>query len=75
MVIVSQKKNLNGNKFLKEDDSSMSIKIHKKIITPGFYETDALGHINNTVIPMWLEKARTPIFKIFTPDLDPKNGN
>ena len=50
----------------------MSIKIHKKIITPGFYETDALGHINNTVIPMWLEKARTPIFRIFTPDLDPK---
>ena len=72
MVLVSQKKNLNGNKRLKKDDSSMTIKIHKEIITPGFYESDALGHINNTVIPMWLEKARTPIFKIFTPDLDPK---
>lgn len=40
-------------------------------ITPGFYETDALGHINNTVIPMWFEKGRVPLFKIFTPDLDP----
>lgn len=44
----------------------------EEIITPGFYETDALGHINNTVVPMWFEKARTPLFKIFTPDLDPK---
>lgn len=43
----------------------------KQVITPGFYETDALGHINNTVIPMWFEKAREPIFKYFTPDLDP----
>ena len=41
-------------------------------ITPGFYETDALGHINNTVLPMWFEKARLPLFRIFTPDLDPK---
>lgn len=43
-----------------------------EIITPGFYETDALGHINNTVIPMWFEKGRVPLFKIFTPDLDPR---
>ncbi|MDE1464399.1 acyl-CoA thioesterase [Spartinivicinus poritis] len=43
----------------------------KQIITPGFYETDALGHINNTVVPMWFEKAREPLFKLFTPDLDP----
>jgi acyl-CoA thioester hydrolase len=43
----------------------------EEIITPGFYETDALGHINNTVVPMWFEKARTPLFKVFTPDLDP----
>ncbi|WP_163831969.1 acyl-CoA thioesterase [Spartinivicinus ruber] len=43
----------------------------KQIITPGFYETDALGHINNTVIPMWFEKTREPLFKYFTPDLDP----
>ncbi|MFC3032982.1 acyl-CoA thioesterase [Pseudoalteromonas fenneropenaei] len=41
-------------------------------VQPRFSETDALGHINNTVVPVWFEAARTPIFKIFTPDLDPK---
>ena len=44
-----------------------------QMITPRFAETDALGHINNTVIPVWFEQARTPIFRWFTPDLDPKN--
>ena len=39
-------------------------------IIPRFAETDALGHINNTVIPVWLEQARTPIFRLFIPDLD-----
>ena len=38
-------------------------------IEPRFVETDALGHINNTVLPAWFEQARTPIFKIFTPSL------
>lgn len=38
---------------------------------PGFADTDALGHINNTVFPYWFENARVEIFKIFTPDLDP----
>ena len=41
-------------------------------IIPRFAETDALGHINNTVIPVWLEQARTPVFRLFIPDLDPK---
>jgi acyl-CoA thioester hydrolase len=44
-----------------------------EIIEPRFSETDALGHINNTVIPNWFEKAREPLFRFFTPDLDPKN--
>lgn len=39
-------------------------------ITPRFAETDALGHLNNTVLPVWFEQARTPIFKLFTPSLD-----
>ncbi|CCQ10411.1 Conserved protein [Pseudoalteromonas luteoviolacea B = ATCC 29581] len=43
-----------------------------ELVQPRFSETDALGHINNTVVPVWFEAARTPIFKIFTPDLDPK---
>lgn len=44
-----------------------------EVIEPRFAETDALGHINNTVIPVWFEKARDPIFRHFTPDLDPKD--
>ena len=40
---------------------------------PHFSDTDALGHINNTKIPDWFEGAREPIFRFFTPDLDPKN--
>jgi len=39
---------------------------------PHFSDTDALGHINNTKIPVWFEGAREPIFKFFTPDLNPK---
>ena len=35
-----------------------------------FYETDALRHVNNTVVPQWFETAREPIFKIFNPTLD-----
>ena len=42
-------------------------------ITPGFSDTDALGHINNTRLPVWFENARDPIFKLFTPSLDLKN--
>ncbi len=41
-------------------------------LNPRFAETDALGHINNTVIPAWFEQARKPVFEYFTPDLDPK---
>lgn len=39
-------------------------------IQPRFVETDALGHINNTVIPVWFEAARTGIFEIFNPQQD-----
>ncbi|GGI86626.1 thioesterase [Shewanella hanedai] len=39
-------------------------------IQPRFNETDGLGHINNTVIPVWFEAAREPIFEIFNPSLD-----
>lgn len=42
-----------------------------EVIHPRFSETDALGHINNTVVPVWFEATRTPIFRIFTPDLNP----
>ena len=39
-------------------------------IKPRFSETDALGHISNTAIPVWFEGARDPVFKILSPSLD-----
>jgi len=41
-------------------------------VQPRFAETDALGHINNAVLPVWFEQARTPIFELFIPSLDVK---
>jgi acyl-CoA thioester hydrolase len=38
-------------------------------IPPRFGDTDALGHINNTVLALWFEAARNPLFRIFSPDL------
>lgn len=46
--------------------------MYSETFEPRFYETDALGHINNTVFPAWFESTRTPIFRFFTPDLDAK---
>ena len=40
-------------------------------INPRFCDTDALGHINNTKVPIWFEGARDPVFQWFTPDLNP----
>ncbi len=39
-------------------------------ITPRVADTDALGHINNTVLPCWFEEARTPLFRILNPKMD-----
>ncbi len=44
-------------------------------IQPRFAETDALAHINNTVIPVWFESGRPGIFKIFNPSQDLANWN
>lgn len=38
-----------------------------------FYETDALGHVSNTVLVAWFESARVPIFKMFVPDMKLEN--
>ncbi|MGC9517890.1 MAG: acyl-CoA thioesterase [Methanomicrobiales archaeon] len=40
------------------------------IVTPRFGDIDGLKHVNNTVLAIWFEKARNPIFRMFTPDLD-----
>jgi len=39
-------------------------------VTPRFGEVDGLGHINNCVLAEWFEGARTPLFRIFSPDLN-----
>jgi acyl-CoA thioester hydrolase len=38
-------------------------------ITPRVSETDGAGHINNTVVPIWLEAGRREIFRILSPEL------
>lgn len=43
----------------------------KTTVTPRFGDMDGLRHINNTVLPVWFEQSRNPIFRIFTPDLNP----
>ena len=35
-------------------------------LTPRFYETDAFGHINNTVVTGWFETGRSGLFEVFS---------
>ncbi|MBM96747.1 MAG: thioesterase [Oceanospirillaceae bacterium] len=42
----------------------------KTQITPRFSETDAKGHINNNVVPVWFAAGREAIFRLFSPDMD-----
>lgn len=44
--------------------------MYKTILTPRVSETDGVGHINNTTLPVWFEAARNPLFDLFTPDHD-----
>lgn len=37
--------------------------MRRTTIEPRFCETDAFGHIGNTVLPIWFEHARRPIFQ------------
>jgi|TARA_B110000196_G_scaffold106162_1_gene92130 acyl-CoA thioester hydrolase len=39
-------------------------------LQPRFSETDALGHVNNTVLPVWFEESRSPIFELFCPGMN-----
>ncbi|UTA46498.1 acyl-CoA thioesterase [Simiduia sp. 21SJ11W-1] len=48
-------------------------KIFEKTLSPRFSETDALGHVSNTTLPVWFEDARQPVFELFTPSLDVHN--
>ena len=44
--------------------------MYKTILTPRVSETDAVGHINNTTLPVWFEAGRKPVFDLFTPNHD-----
>lgn len=44
--------------------------MYKTIIVPRVSETDAIGHINNTTLPVWFEASRHDIFALFSPDHD-----
>jgi len=39
--------------------------MYSTIFVPRFSETDAFGHINNTVLNVWFEASRGPLFEIF----------
>ena len=43
-------------------------------IRPRFCDTDAFGHINNTVIPVWFLEAREPVLRLFAPQGDMTAG-
>ncbi|MGP4108682.1 acyl-CoA thioesterase [Virgibacillus sp. L01] len=43
--------------------------MYQTVIEPRVSETDGVGHINNTVVPVWLEAARNDLFRLFMPDL------
>ncbi len=38
-------------------------------INPRFCDTDAMGHINNTVLPVWFLEGRESVLRIFNPSL------
>lgn len=45
----------------------MSAAIFRCAIETRTSETNATGHIDHTVIPVWFELARRPIYKLFNP--------
>jgi acyl-CoA thioester hydrolase len=38
-------------------------------VNPRFGDIDALGHVNNTVLPVWFELGRTAVIQLFDPEL------
>ena len=47
--------------------------MYETVITPRVSETDLVGHINNTTLPVWFEAARASIFNLFNPNEDYEN--
>ena len=44
-------------------------------IEPRRSETNATGHIDHAVIPVWFENARSPIYELFNPGLSFRTWN
>ncbi len=42
-------------------------------VMPMITDTDAMGHITHTRLPVWFANARTPLFRFFSPQLDLDN--
>lgn len=42
----------------------------KTTVAPRFGDIDGLGHVNNTVLPVWFEIGRNSVFRLFSHDLD-----
>jgi len=38
-------------------------------VQPRFGDIDGLGHVNNTVLPIWFEMGRTEVLRMFDPQL------
>ncbi|MEI6633033.1 MAG: thioesterase family protein [Chlamydiota bacterium] len=49
--------------------------MYTKTIEPRFGDADGMGHITNTALPLWFERARNPLYRIFNPGLDLKKWN
>ena len=47
----------------------------KKTVTPRFGNVDGLRHINNTMLPVWFELGREPLFRYFNPGMSLENWN
>ena len=46
-----------------------------KIVTPRFGDVDGLRHINNTMLPVWFELGRDPLFRYFNPEMRLESWN
>lgn len=49
--------------------------MYKKNITPRFGDIDGLRHINNTMLPIWFELGREPLFRLFNPEMKLESWN
>ena len=54
---------------IKKDEGKID-DVQKKLELADLPGKMGIAHVNNTVLAVWFEQARNPIFRMFTPDLD-----